>query len=107
MLREHYVLNELHARLQSRRMTIGGKHGHEVDFICARRGRPPLAIECKWSAENFEPAELRAFALHYPKAECFVVTQDTDRTATRRYGDLKVSLVSLESLVNVRTPSVE
>ena len=105
---EHYVLNELHARLQSRRVNYWrDKDGHEVGFICARRGRPPLAIECKWSAENFEPAALKAFALHYPKAECFVVTQDTDRTATRRYGDLKVSLVSLESLVNVRTPSVE
>ena len=81
--------------------------GATPDFICARRGRPPLAIECKWSAENFEPAALKAFALHYPRAECFVVTQDTDRTATRRYGDLKVSFVSLESLVNVLAPSVE
>jgi predicted AAA+ superfamily ATPase len=107
VLWEHYVLNELHARLQSRRMNYWrDKHGHEVDFICARRGRPPLAIECKWSAENFEPAALKAFALHYPKAECFVVSQDTDRTATRRYGDLKVSFVSLESLVSVLAPSV-
>jgi predicted AAA+ superfamily ATPase len=97
VLWEHYVLNELHARLQSRRMNYWrDKHGHEVDFVCARRGRPPLAIECKWSA-----------ALHYPKAECFVVSQDTDRTATRRYGDLKVSFVSLESLVNALAPSVE
>jgi uncharacterized protein len=108
VLWEHYVLNELHARLQSRRMNYWrDKHGHEVDFICARRGRPPLAIESRWSAENFEPGALKAFALHYPKAECFVVTQDTDRTATRRYGDLKVSFVSLESLVNVLAPSVE
>jgi uncharacterized protein len=108
VLWEHYVLNELHARLQSRRMNYWrDKHGHEVDFICARRGRPPLAIECKWSAENFEPAALKAFALHYPKAECFVVSQDTDRTATRRYGHFKVNFVSLESLVNVLAPSVE
>jgi predicted AAA+ superfamily ATPase len=108
VLWEHYVLNELHARLQSRRMNYWrDKHGHEVDFIYARRGRPPLAVECKWSAENFEPAALKAFALHYPKAECFVVSQDTDRRVMRRYGDLKVSFVSLESLVKVLAPSVE
>jgi hypothetical protein len=41
------------------------------------------------------------------EAECFIVSQDTDRAATRRYGDLKVSFVSLESLVNVLAPSVE
>lgn len=105
---EHYVLNELHARLQSRRINYWrDKHGHEVDFICARRGRPPLAIECTWSAENFEPAALKAFALHYPKADCFVVSQDTDRTIARRYGDLKVNFLSLESLVNVLAPSIE
>jgi uncharacterized protein len=108
VLWEHYVLNELHARLQSRRMNYWrDKHGHEVDFIYSRRGRPPLAVECKWSAENFEPAALKAFALHYPKAECFVVSQDTDRRVMRRYGDLKVSFVSLESLVKVLAPSVE
>ena len=83
------------------------KHGHEVDFICAQRGRPPLAIECKWSAAAFDPAALRAFALHYPKAECFVVSQDTDRTATRRFGNLKVSFVSLESLVKVLAASAQ
>lgn len=106
VLWEHYVLNELHARLQSRRVNYWrDKHGHEIDFIWARRGRPPMAIECKWSAENLDPAALKAFALHYPKAECFVVSQDTERTATRRYGELKVSFVSLESLVKVLAAS--
>ena len=41
MLWERYVLNELHARLQSRRMNLWrDKHGHEVDFIC----RPRIAV---------------------------------------------------------------
>jgi len=41
VLWERYVLNELHARLQSRRMNLWrDKHGHEVDFIC----RPRIAV---------------------------------------------------------------
>ncbi|MGH8305265.1 MAG: ATP-binding protein, partial [Steroidobacteraceae bacterium] len=106
VLWEHYVLNELQARLQGRRMNYWrDKHGHEVDFVCARRGHPPLAIECRWSAAQFDPAALRAFALHYPHAECVVVSQDIDRITARRYGDLKVSFVSLESLVKMLAPS--
>ena len=100
VLWEHYVLNEMHARLQTRRVNYWrDKHGHEVDFVYARRGRPPIAIECKWSAESFEPAALKSFASHYPKAECIVVCRDVGMSVTRHYGDLRVNFVSLESLV--------
>ncbi|MGH8208174.1 MAG: ATP-binding protein, partial [Steroidobacteraceae bacterium] len=100
LLWEHYVLNELHARLQTRRINYWrDKQGHEVDFVYARRGQPPLAIECKWSSESFNPAALKAFASHYPKAECLVVCRDVDRSIARHYGDLKLSFVSLESLI--------
>ena len=107
VLWEHYVLNELHARLQTRRLHYWrDKHGHEVDFVCTRRGQPPVAIECKWSADQFDPAALKSFALHYPKAECLVTCRDVDRTLSRRYGDLKVSFVSLESLVEALAPTL-
>jgi len=60
--------------------TIGAtKQGHEVDFVLARRGQPPLAIECKWSANDFDAKSLKAFAARYPKAQYFVVAQDVDR----------------------------
>ena len=53
---EHFVLNELMAHLQSRNIHYWReKRGHEVDFILARRGADPIAIECKWSAENEIP----------------------------------------------------
>ncbi|MEP7242340.1 MAG: DUF4143 domain-containing protein [Gammaproteobacteria bacterium] len=100
LLWEHYVLNELHARLQTRRINYWrDKQGHEVDFVLARRGEPPLAIECKWSANDFDPGALKVFAARYPKAEVFVVTQDVDRSYAKHYGDLKVSFTGLESLV--------
>jgi hypothetical protein len=59
LLWEHYVLNELHAHLQSRRVLYWrDKRGHEVDFIWQPRGGAPIAIECKWSAADFDPTAL-------------------------------------------------
>ena len=59
---EHYVLNELTAQLQTTALRYWrDKQGHEVDFIWLPRGRTPLAIECKWSARDFDPASLLVF----------------------------------------------
>lgn len=100
LLWEHYVLNELHARLQTRRINYWrDKQGHEVDSVLARRGEPPLAIECKWSANDFDPGALKVFAARYPKAEVFVVAQDVERSYTKRYDTLSVVFTGLESFV--------
>lgn len=101
LLWEHYVLNELHARWQTRRVNYWrDKRGHEVDFVLARRGRAPIAIECKWSASDFDPAALKAFAARYPKAEYIVVAQDVGRSYERRFDRLRIRFVGLETLVN-------
>jgi hypothetical protein len=51
LLWEHFVLNEPLAALQGESLDYWrDKAGHEVDFVLTWRGRPPLAIECKWSA---------------------------------------------------------
>ena len=71
---EHLVLNELHAH--SGRQAIHywrTKHGAEVDFVLARAARPPVAIECKWSADEFDAAGLRAFRSRYPTGPNLVV----------------------------------
>ena len=100
LLWEHYVLNELHAHTQTRRINYWrDKHGHEVDFVLARRGHPPIAIECKWSTSDFDAAALKAFAVRYPKAEFFVVAQDVGRSHQKSFGTLQVRFVSLETLV--------
>jgi hypothetical protein len=67
---------------------------------------PPVANGCKWSAENFETVALKALAFHYPKAECFVVSRDVNTSIGRRYGDLNLSFVSLDSLVIILPPSL-
>jgi predicted AAA+ superfamily ATPase len=104
ILWEHYVLNELHARLQTRQVNYWrDKQGHEVDFVIARRGRPVTAIECKWSANDFDPSALKAFGRRYPKAVHYAVCQDVDRSYERTFEALLVRFVSLETLIGELT----
>ncbi len=97
---EHFVLNELHAHTQSREIRYWrDKRGHEVDFVWIPRGRAPLAIECKWSANGFDATNLQSFVHHYPGAKCFVVAHDAKPPFRRRYGELAVEFVGLPQLV--------
>jgi hypothetical protein len=101
LLWEHYVLNEMHAHLQSRDIRYWrDKRGHEVDFVLARRKNPPLAIECKWSASELDPTNLQAFRRSYARGENFVVAHDVDRSFSQSYGDLSVKFLSLSALVS-------
>jgi hypothetical protein len=100
LLWEHLVLNELHAHLGPGAIHYWrSKHGNEVDFVLARRGQPPTAIECKWSAAEFDPASLKAFRSRYLKGSNYVVSADVGSPLTRRYGALAVRFVSLAALL--------
>jgi predicted AAA+ superfamily ATPase len=97
---EHFVLNELMAQTQNRDVAYWrDKRGHEVDFVMARPRTKPLAIECKWSAENFDPANLRAFRQQHPEGENFVIAQDVERAFSRNYQDLRVRFVGLNAFI--------
>ncbi|MBM5811332.1 MAG: ATP-binding protein [Gammaproteobacteria bacterium] len=99
LLWEHYVLNELQARLQTHRIRYWrDKQGHEVDFVIAGARGALHAIECKWSAGDFDPAGVKAFASRYPNAIVSLVAQDVGRRYVRRFGDLSVSVMNLQSL---------
>jgi hypothetical protein len=71
--------------------------GREVDFVLARRGKKPLAIECKWSADSFDPTGLRAFRHQHPEGGNVVVAQDIERAFSRNIGDLKVRFESFDA----------
>jgi len=97
---EHFVLNEIQAHAQSRDLRYWrDKRGHEVDFVWVRHGRAPLGIECKWSARDFDPTNLQAFAFQYPRAECAVVATDAQPAFSHRHGDLTVSFIGLSELI--------
>lgn len=98
---EHIVLNEMMARLQTRKISYWrDKRAHEIDFIVVRHRTEPIAIECKWSLNAFDPASLRAFRTQYPNGKNYVVSQDVDRSFLRTYDEnIIVEYVNLETLI--------
>lgn len=102
LLWEHFVLNEIHGRLQRRDVRYWrSKRGAEVDFVLRRKGDAgPIAIECKWTVAAFDARALAAFRHLYPKGESFVVANDVDAPYTRRYAGVEVHFVSLEDLID-------
>ncbi len=102
ILWEHYILNEIQARTGQRHLHYWrNKRGHEVDFIFIKRGDPPLAIECKWSAGQFNSAGLKAFRRKYPEGVNLVVSPDVDRSYSRSYAGMKIKFVNLSGLIKI------
>ena len=100
LLWEHFVLNEIQAHRQTREIRYWrDKRGHEVDFILARGKQAATAIECKWSAADFDSGNLQIFRRAYPQGGNLVVANDVDRTFTRSYGGVSVRFVSLSQLI--------
>lgn len=98
---EHFVLNEIQAQLQMREVSYWrDKRGHEVDFVIVKRGKPPVAIECKWSTKDYDPTNILAFARRYPKAKFYIVAHDVDRSFIRKMGDITLQFASLASLID-------
>lgn len=63
------------------------------------RGRSKVdALECKWSADAFEPRSMRVFRELYPEGRNLVVTPAAGRDHLRRFGDLAVQFCSAASL---------
>ena len=69
-----------------------------MDLIWAPRGRPPLAIECKWSARDVDVGNLLVFARAYPQATLVVVSPDARPAFTREHAGHKVRFVPLDTL---------
>lgn len=101
LLWEHYVLNEIQGRLKIRDVLYWrDKRGHEIDFVVAGRGRPPVAIECKWSAAEFDPDNLKRFRERYPEGDSLVAAADVERPFIRNYKGIDVKFVSLTGLID-------
>lgn len=100
LLWEHYVLNEIQAHLQTRQINYWrDKRGHEIDFVLARRNQPPIAIECKWSASDFDPSGVQSFRRQYKHGKTYVVATDVDRVYRRTYAEAEVTFTSLDRLI--------
>lgn len=101
---EHVVLNEIHAARQRRDVQYWRtKSGHEVDFVVASPRSSPMAIECKWSQDAFEPAAMLAFRRQYPNGHNVLVAADVQRASTRHFKGLEVRVVGLRHVQEVVT----
>lgn len=101
LLWEHYVLNEIHGRMQIRDLRYWrDKRHHEVDFILKKSAREILAIECKWSSDKFDASGVKAFRRLYPYGKNFVVSIDISRSFRRSYNGVVVEFVNLEQLIS-------
>lgn len=97
---EHYVLNEIQAKLQTRQINYWrDKRGHEVDFVIKKRGKDPIAIECKWKESNFDAAGIEAFRRQYPKGTNYLVSNDNQMILDKKIGKIKIRFINLENLI--------
>ncbi len=100
LLWEHFVLNEIQSRLQTRNIHYWRDKQHrEVDFIFLPRGGQPVAIECKWSSLGFNAGNLKAFRKLHPQGINFLVTQDIRGISTRKHENLDIIYTHLEGLI--------
>jgi hypothetical protein len=100
-IRRDRTLNEMMARRQSRDILYWrDKRGHEIDFILTGRRNKPLAIECEWSAADFDATNLHAFRWQYADGDNYVLAQDVDRPFSRSFGEITVRFENLHIFVN-------
>jgi predicted AAA+ superfamily ATPase len=74
---EHLVLDELKVRFEPAQVYYWrDKQKRELDFVLARRGESPIAIECKWKWKSGQTTHFPAFQSIYPDARLILVTSD-------------------------------
>lgn len=97
---EHFILNELHGRLQTKQIFYWrDKRGHEIDFIIAPRGNNLIAIECKLSCADFNPKNIQAFHRRYSRGKFLVAANDVERSFIRKFDGISVKFVNLQGLI--------
>jgi predicted AAA+ superfamily ATPase len=100
LLWEHFVLNEILAHSQSKKINYWrDKRGHEIDFVITPPNSDPIVIETKWKAADFDPRNLLAFRRRYPQGKNYVICSDADQVFFRKYYGLKVIFCHLREFV--------
>jgi uncharacterized protein len=102
LLWEHYVLNELHAHLQTRKINYWrNKQGQEIDFVIPPKGkRAPIGIECKWKDGQIDLSSLKTFLHYYPPSTIHVVCHDIQRPRSIHVHEKKIEIVGLDQLIS-------
>jgi predicted AAA+ superfamily ATPase len=103
LLWEHLVLDELKVRFAVGEIFYWrDKQKHEVDFVLARRGARPLAIECKWKLQSPGKSNYSFFQSLYPDSRLVVVASDAGKPRLNRAkGYVETGLADLEQAVKM------
>lgn len=99
ILFEHWVLNEFHSFLQDSTLNYWrDKAGHEIDFVWKRRGKPPVAIECKWTQGLFRTESLKSFRHRHPDGENLLISSEAEQIRSFQKDGFMIAHVGPSSL---------
>ena len=94
LLFEHYVLNEFNSLFQQPVLNYWrDKAQHEIDFVWKPRGKPPVAIECKWSEKLFDGASMKSFRGRHPEGQNLLIAADCKARREFSDGSLKITAI--------------
>jgi predicted AAA+ superfamily ATPase len=97
---EHLTLNEMLTQFDRERIHYWrNKDKNEIDFIIKLRGKPPIAIECKWNSKEFNHTAIRKFREIHPLGKNILVTTDVTAKRIKKFGELDVEIVPLSKLL--------
>lgn len=101
LLWEHLVLDALRAAGSEQQICYWrDKTGRELDFVLSRGTKRVDVIECKVSADRFDPGVLLYFRSLYPQGENWVITPHDDSGFTRRVRGLKVHVGGISQILS-------
>ena len=102
LLWEHFVLNEMQAKLQTRGIQYWrDKSHHEIDFIIKHPGSSITAIECKWNTKRFSVKNLHIFRKLYPEGLNCIVGHDIKKSFRQNINGIELHFVNLDGLINL------
>jgi predicted AAA+ superfamily ATPase len=100
LLWEHLVLDALRAAgLEQQICYWRDKTGRELDFVLHRGGKRVDVVECKITADRFNPEGLSYFRSLYPRGDNWVITPDDDNGFTRRVGRLEIYIGGIKKIL--------
>jgi len=105
LLWEQCVLNELHAKLQTKKINYWrDKRGHEIDFVISHKTNTSVTvIECKFSTINIDfssfSKNIGVFRKLYPEGRNFIVASDVTIPFARKIDEILLEFVSPEMLI--------
>jgi predicted AAA+ superfamily ATPase len=106
LLWEHLVLDELLATFGPGQLHHWrDKQKHEVDFVLARHGRPPVAIECKWRLSDDAGRNFRFMRNFHPDVQCLVVAANAKEPVRHPNGWIETGLGSLAEAIHMLSGS--